>query len=112
MVEQRYTKLSDFVTKEQKRIYTKKEVIQRNYELLEVAMDVIPISILSCEEGLLSGMLMANQNLLKIVKVQEKKMKSRYQMVDAVDADAEKQDKVEGVEQSKDPFFGLVDREG
>ena len=47
--------------------------------MLEVALDIIPLPILSCEEGLLSGMLMANQNLLKVVQAQEKKMKCRYQ---------------------------------
>lgn len=47
---------------------TKKAVMERNYNLLETALEVIPLPILSCEEGLLSGILLANQNLMKGVK--------------------------------------------
>ena len=48
---------------------TKKEVVERNYNLLERALEVIPLQILSCEEGLLEAMLMANQGLMKVVRV-------------------------------------------
>ena len=53
---------------------TKKEVIERNYNLLERALEVIPLQILSCEEGLLEAMLMANSGLMKVVRSQETKL--------------------------------------
>jgi len=39
---------------------TKKDVIDRNYNLLEKALEAVPLQILSCEEGLLEAVLMAN----------------------------------------------------
>ena len=53
---------------------TKKEVIERNYNLLERALEVVPLQILSCEEGLLESLLMANQGLMKVVRSQETKL--------------------------------------
>jgi hypothetical protein len=40
---------------------------------LSTALDAIPIQILSCEEGLLSGILLANTNQIKSVKDLETK---------------------------------------
>lgn len=51
--------------------------MERNYNLLETALEVIPLPILSCEEGLLSGILLANQNLMKGVKKKTQLQKSR-----------------------------------
>ena len=51
--------------------------MERNYNLLETALEVIPLPILSCEEGLLSGILMANQILMKGVKKKPQIQKSR-----------------------------------
>ena len=51
--------------KEKQRMLTKKDVIDRNYNLLENALEVVPLQILSCEEGLLEAVLMANQGLMK-----------------------------------------------
>ena len=48
---------------------TKKEVVERNYNLLERALEVVPLQILSCEEDLLSNVLEANQDLMKRVRV-------------------------------------------
>ena len=59
-IESRFQKLSDHVHKEKQRMLTKKEVIDRNYNLLERALEMIPLQILSCEEGLLEALLMAN----------------------------------------------------
>ena len=56
---------------------TKKEVVERNYNLLERALEVVPLQILSCEEDLLSNVLEANQDLMKRVRVQETKIKQR-----------------------------------
>lgn len=53
---------------------TKKEVVERNYNLLERALEVIPLQILSCEEGLLEAMLMANSGLMKVVRSHEAKL--------------------------------------
>ncbi len=53
---------------------TKKEVVERNYNLLERALDAIPLQILSCEEDLLSVMLEANQGLMRVVRAQETKI--------------------------------------
>ena len=52
-IDGRYKKLTDHVNKEKQRMLTKKEVVERNYNLLERALDVIPVQILSCEEDLL-----------------------------------------------------------
>lgn len=57
--------------KERQRLVTKKEVIERNYALLERALEVVPVEILSCEENLLEAILMANQSLMKTVKTQD-----------------------------------------
>ena len=70
----RFKKLADHVHKEKQRMLTKKEVIERNYNLLERALEVIPLQILSCEEGLLEAMLMANSELMKVVRGQETKL--------------------------------------
>ena len=67
-IENKFQKLIEQFKKERQRVVTKKEVMERNYNLLETALEVIPLPILSCEEGLLSGILMANQNLMKGVK--------------------------------------------
>ena len=66
--------MADHVHKEKQRMLTKKEVIERNYNLLERALEVIPLQILSCEEGLLEAMLMANSGLMKVVRSQETKL--------------------------------------
>lgn len=42
-IEGRYQKLTDHVNKEKQRMLTKKEVVERNYNLLERALDVIPV---------------------------------------------------------------------
>lgn len=42
-IEQRFQKLTDHVYKEKQRMLTKKEVIERNYNLLERALEVIPL---------------------------------------------------------------------
>ena len=73
-IEQRFAKLTDFVHKEKQRMLTKKEVVERNYNLLERALDVVPLQILSCEEDLLSVMLEANQGLMRVVRTQETKI--------------------------------------
>mgnify|MGYP001626733861 CR=1 FL=1 len=59
-IEGRFQKLADHVHKEKQRMLTKKEVVERNYNLLERALEVVPLQILSCEEGLLEAVLMAN----------------------------------------------------
>ena len=55
-----------------KKIITNKNIIERNYQVLSTALDAIPIHILSCEEGLLSSVLMANSNQLRNVKENHK----------------------------------------
>ena len=76
-IESKFQKLIEQFKKERQRVVTKKEVMERNYNLLETALEVIPLPILSCEEGLLSGILMANQNLMKGVKKKTQLQKSR-----------------------------------
>lgn len=56
---------------------TKKDVIERNYNLLEKALEVVPLQILSCEENLLEAVLMSNQGLMKVIREQEAKLLSR-----------------------------------
>ena len=63
--------------------------MERNYNLLETALEVIPLPILSCEEGLLSGILMANQNLMKGVKKKTQLQKSRSASPSGVPGDKE-----------------------
>ena len=64
-IDEKFTKLADHVHKEKQRMLTKKDVIDRNYSLLENALEAVPLQILSCEEGLLEAVLMANQGLMK-----------------------------------------------
>lgn len=65
------------------KIQSKKNIIERNYQMLESAMEIVPLSILSCEEGLLESLLLANSNTLKLVKepaevqIDEGKLKMR-----------------------------------
>ena len=64
-IDEKFKKLADHVHKEKQRMLTKKDVIERNYNLLENALEAVPLQILSCEEGLLEAVLMANQGLMK-----------------------------------------------
>lgn len=57
-------------------VITKKQLIERNYHLLEAALKIVPLSILSCEESLLSGILLANSGLFDTVKEQMKEEKA------------------------------------
>ena len=70
---------------------TKKEVIERNYNLLERALEVVPLQILSCEEGLLEALLMSNQNLMKVVRDQETNLQKRRTMLFSPDEQKEDQ---------------------
>lgn len=50
---------------------TKKQVVERNYQLLQRALDYVPLQILSCEEGLLSSLLLANSGIIDTIKSQK-----------------------------------------
>lgn len=76
-IERKFQKLIEQFKKERQRVLTKKAVMERNYNLLETALEAVPLPILSCEEGLLSGILLANQNLMKGVKKKAQIQKSR-----------------------------------
>ena len=91
--------------KERQRLLTKKEVIERNYTLLERALEVVPLPILSCEEGLLEAMLMANQTLMKNVKAQENKIAMRRALITTKPKDDEKETGIDGAEE---PLFHLI----
>lgn len=56
----KFNKMLDKVSRKTTAIATKKQLIERNYHLLEVALQIVPLPILSCEESLLSGILLAN----------------------------------------------------
>ena len=90
-IERKFQKLIEQFKKERQRVLTKKSVMERNYNLLETALEAVPLPILSCEEGLLSGILLANQNLMKGVKkkTQVQKSRSASPMGTAPDKDTE-----------------------
>jgi hypothetical protein len=68
LISSQFTKILDKVKRKTTSIVTKKQLIDRNYQMLEVALKIVPIPILSCEESLLSGILLANSNLFELVK--------------------------------------------
>ena len=57
-----FDKLQNETRDKSSAINQKRQVIERNYHLLSHALETIPIRILSCEEALLSSILMANSN--------------------------------------------------
>jgi nitrogen fixation/metabolism regulation signal transduction histidine kinase len=64
----KFNKMLDKVKKKTTAIATKKQLIERNYRMLEAALQIVPLPILSCEESLLSGILLANSSLFETVK--------------------------------------------
>lgn len=70
MIAQKYNRMAEKVKRKTTSVITKKQLIERNYHLLEVALKIVPLPILSCEESLLSGILLANSGLFDTVKEQ------------------------------------------
>ena len=64
------------------KLSTKKAIIQRNHKLLESALDVIPLKILSCEEGLLESILLANSNIMKGVEAYKPPVKDEGKLLE------------------------------
>ena len=110
-IEQRFAKLTDFVHKEKQRMLTKKEVVERNYNLLERALDVVPLQILSCEEDLLSVMLEANQGLMRVVRTQETKIIQRQALYTQSGEQAVMDASSEATDLKLEPPFHMIDPE-
>ena len=70
-ISKKYNKLIESIKRRATNVLTKKLIVERNYHHLEVALKVVPLPILSCEESLLSGILLANSALIDIVKAQD-----------------------------------------
>jgi len=70
MILQKYNILTEKLKRKTTSVLSKKQLIERNYQMLEVALKIIPLPILSCEESLLSGILLANSSLLDNIKQQ------------------------------------------
>lgn len=73
LVNQKYAKMNDKIKRKTTACVTKKTLIERNYQMLEVALKIVPLPILSCEESLLSGILLANSGLFDSVKAMNAK---------------------------------------
>jgi predicted house-cleaning noncanonical NTP pyrophosphatase (MazG superfamily) len=76
LISQKYNRMAEKVKRKTTSVITKKQLIERNYHLLEAALKIVPLSILSCEESLLSGILLANSGLFDTVKEQMKEEKA------------------------------------
>lgn len=79
-ISKKYNKIIDSIKRRATNVLTKKMIVERNYHHLEVALKVVPLPILSCEESLLSGILLANSALIDTVKAQDSQPASKLQV--------------------------------
>lgn len=81
MIVQKYNSMTEKLKRKMTSVLTKKQLIERNYHLLEVALKIVPLPILSCEESLLSGILLANSSLFDNIKEQIAKEEKTCKLV-------------------------------